>query len=343
MIDYRKSYSAVWRVFRVDELTWQDAELIGGIDSIQVTRSCSGNAPMLESGTMTLTGDFERGYYRIVMHATQDVETGRVDVATLLCESNKDTRNYGTKQPSVTCNSVLYPAYTQRILDGLYIPARADVVQFVAELLRGCLKAPVEVEGGFSISDFYWFDFGIRILEAAWEALDLGGYVMQIDGRGTVHIRPRPSTVALELDGANISLLDTKVQTDFNTSSVPNRYIAKSDTTVAVAVNDNPESDVSTVSRGYIYDEIDESPATVDNETLPQYAIRRLHELSTSISETRSYTREYWPDVYPFDIVKGSLDSIGIDGDMRVMNQTLKCGYGITVSEQAAREIDLWQ
>ena len=166
---------------------------------------------------------------------------------------------------------------------------------------------------------------------------------MQIDGRGTVHIRPRPSTPALDLDGANIALLGTKVQTDFNTTGVPNRYIAKSDETVAIAVNDNPDSDVSTVSRGYIYDEIDESPATVDNETLPQYAIRRLHELSTAVSDTRSYTREYWPCVLPFDIVAGSLDSIGIDGDMRVMNQTLKCSNGITVSEQAAREVDLWE
>ena len=343
MIDWGKSYSAIWRVFRVDEYTWQDAQLIGGIDSIQITRSCSGDAPMLESGSMTLTGDFERGYYRIVMHATQDVETERVDVATLLCESTKTTRNFGVSTPSVTCNSVLYPAYTQRILDGAFIPAGADVCQHVADMLRACIKAPVEVEGGFSIANFYWFDFGIRIIEAVWQALDIGGYVMQIDGRGIVHIRPKPSTVALDLDGARISLLQPSVLAELNTSNVPNRYIAKSDTTVAVAVNDNPDSDVSTIKRGYIYDQIDDNPVTVDNETLPEYAIRRLHELSTSISETRNYTREYWPGVYPFDIVKGSLDSIGIEGDMRVMNQTLKCTNGITVSEQAAREVDLWQ
>ena len=343
MIDWKRSYSAIWRVFRVDEFTWQDAELIGGIDSIQITRSCSGNAPMLESGNMTVTGGFERGYYRIVMHATQDVETERVDVATLLCESTKFTHNYGVDTPAVSCNSVLYPAYTQRILDGTYIPAGSDVAQYVAELLGDCLKAPVEVEGGFTITSFYWFEFGIRILEAAWEALDLGGYVMQVDGRGVVHIRPKPTAPALDLDGANITLLQPSVLTEFNTSNVPNRYIAKSDKTVAIAVNDNPESDISTVSRGYIYDKIDESPATVDNETLPEYAIRRLRELSTSVAETRNYTREYWPGVYPFDIIAGTLDSIGIDGDMRVINQTLKCDSGITVSEQAAREVDLWQ
>ena len=343
MIDWRKSYSVIWRVFKVNEQTWADSELIGGIDSIQITRSCSGDAPMLESGTMTLTGGFERGYYRIVAHATQDVETERVDVATLLCESTKATRNYGTVQPSVNCNSVLYPAYTQRILDGEYIAKGADVAQYVAELLRGCIKAPVEVEGGFAITEFYWFDFGIRILEAAWQALDLGGYVMQVDGRGVVHIRKKPTAPALDLDGANITLLQPSVVNEFNTSNVPNRYIAKSDDVIAIAVNDSPDSDVSTVNRGYVYDQIDDAPAPVDSETLPEYAVRRLHEMSTSTAETRNYTREYWPDVYPFDVVAGTLDSIGIDGNMRVVNQTLKCANGITVREQVAREVDLWQ
>ena len=343
MFDWGKSYNAVWRVFKVNESTWADAEQVGGIDSISITRSCSGDAPMLESGTMTLTGDFESGYYRIVMNATQDVTTERVDVATLLCESRKSTRNYGVSQPNVSCNSVLYPAYTQVMLDGAYIAAGADVAQFVAELLRNCIKAPVEVEGGFTISSFYWFDFGIRILEAAWEALNIGGYVIQIDGRGVVHIRPRPSTVALDLDGANASLLGTSVLSEFDTSDVPNRYIAKSDETVAIAVNDNPESPVSTVSRGYIYDEVDESPATVNDETLPMYARRKLEELSTNIAETRSYTREYWPDVYPFDLVKASPATVGIIGNLRVVNQSLTCSQGITISEQAAREVNLWQ
>lgn len=343
MIDWGKSYNAVWRVFKVDEATWQDAQQIDGIDSVSITRSCSGDAPMLESGTITLTGDFESGYYRIVMNATQDVTTERVDVATLLCESHKNTRNFGAVQPNVACNSVLYPAYTQRVLDGAYIAAGADVAQYVAELLRGCLKAPIEVEGGFIISSFYWFEFGTRILEAAWQALNIGGFVMQIDGRGVVHIRPRPSIHTLDLDGANAALLGTSVLSEFDTSDVPNRYIAKSDETVAIAVNDNPESEVSTVRRGYIYDEVDESPATVNNETLPMYAMRKLEELSTNIAETRSYTREYWPNVYPFDLVKATPATVGITGNLRVMNQSLTCANGISISEQSAREVNLWQ
>lgn len=325
-------------------MTWAESELVGGVDSINITRSCSGDCPRLESGTMTITGDnFEQGYYRIVMNATQGVESERVDVATLLCESSKSTHDYGASQHSVSCNSVLYPAYTERVLDGAYIPAGANVAEFAADMLRKCIKAPVVFEGGFMLADFYWFEFGIRILDAVWIALNLGGYVMRIDGRGTVHIMPKPTKAAMSLDGANVSLLSTKVQSELNAADVPNRYIAKSDLTVAIAVNDSPDSPVSTVSRGYYYDEIDDSPAQVDGETLSMYALRRLSEMSTAVTAVRTYQREYMPDVLPFDLVTGTLASIGISGNMRVMNQTLNCSAGITVSEQLAREVQLWQ
>lgn len=343
MIDWTKSYIANWRVFKVNEQTWMDAEKIGGVDTISVTRSCSGDAPMLESGSMSLTGEFERGYYRVVMDAVQGVESERVDIATLLCESNKQTRDFNTVQSSVVCNSVLYPAYTQRLLDGTYIQAGSNVAEFVAKLLGGCIKAPVEVESGFIISSHYWFEFGIRILDAAWEALNIGGYIMQIDGRGVVHIKPRPSTPALSLDSANVALLGTSVGTELDISNVPNRYIAKSDATIAIAVNDDPSSDVSTVSRGYIYDEVDDSPATVDDETLPMYAVRKLVELSTNIASLYSYTREYWPDVYPNDLIEGSIEAVGTTDNLRVLNQSISCGNGITVSEQVAKEVSLWQ
>ena len=159
-MDWTKSYSAAWRVFRVNADTWADSELVRVVDSVNITRTSTGNCPRLESGSMTITGaSFEPGYYRIVMNATQGVETERVDVATLLCESNKSTHDYGVSQFNVSCNSVLYPAYTQKVLDGAYIAAGANVAEFAADMLRKCIKAPVMVEGGFTLAEFYWFDF----------------------------------------------------------------------------------------------------------------------------------------------------------------------------------------
>lgn len=345
MIDWTKSYESVWRVFRVDASTWSDAEQVRGVDSISVTRSCATDKPMLESGSMTITGDaFERGYYRVVMNAVQGAQSQRVDIATLLCESTKNTSNYGTRQFSVSCNSVLYPASTQSVLDGLYVPAGANCAEFAASMLRSCVKAPVNVMGdGYTLTEHYWFEFGTRILDAVWTLLNLGGYVLQIDGRGEIAVKPQPTESALTLDGANVALLGAAVTNVMDTSDVPNRYIAKSDRAVVIAVNNDPDSPVSTIARGYYYDEVDDSPATIGTETLADYAVRRLEELSTGISDVRTYTREYYPDVYPGDLITGTLDSIGVNGTMRVVNQSLTCNQGVTVSEQAAKEVKLWQ
>lgn len=62
------SYTASWRVRRMDEDSWQPTGEVTGIDSIAVARSTNdGNSPLLESGDMDITGQVEEGYYRIEM------------------------------------------------------------------------------------------------------------------------------------------------------------------------------------------------------------------------------------------------------------------------------------
>ena len=87
-------------------------------------------------------------------------------------------------------------------------------------------------------------------------------------------------------------------------------------------------------------DEVDESPTPVNGESLEAYAVRRLEEMSILENE-RSYTREYTPGVYLYDIVRGSIP--GLEGDMWVKDQTVNCGKGITVEEKAVRKEALWR
>ena len=77
-------------------------------------------------------------------------------------------------------------------------------------------------------------------------------------------------------------------------------------------------------------------------ETLTAYAQRRLEEESM-VYDVRTYTREWWPDIFPFSVVRGSLASVDLDGDLRVVSQTLTCGLGITVEEQSRRETYTWR
>ena len=337
-MDWTKSYTSTWRVYRVNRNTWADGEALKKVDSASVSRTADGS--VLESGSLEVSGEFSTDYYRIVMVAQQGWEFVRVDVATLLFEIKGGTIDFGRTVTSINGYSVLRPAETTAIAIGGYAPAGIDGVQYAKELLESAINAPVETEGSFTLNDHVVHELGSSVIEAVWAVLNAGGYIMQIDGRGVVHIRPKPTEPSLKITNANIGMLTNGIDFESDMSEIPNRYIVISDDAVVIAENNDPASIVSTVSRGYFVDMVDTSPTPVNGKTLNEYAKDRLKELSI-LKDERAYTREYVPDVYLYSLVRASID--GLQGDMRVTSQTVNCGNGITVNEKASREIALWQ
>lgn len=346
MIDWRAGYHSSWRVYRVNPDTWADAGLLPGVTEITVERGRESVGPTLESGSMSVDvavgAGFEPGYYRIVMLAEQNDEVERVELATLWCESSSGNVNRGIDQTSVTCSSVLHPAQTTLLEAGSYAPAGVNGAMFVADMLSEAINAPVVADGSFTLDDHYVFDAGQQVIDACWKLLDAGSFVIRVSGDGTVHVTPKPTQPSLSLDSANARLLHPGVEHTLDYSQVPNRYKATDGTYRAEAVNDDPSSITSTVRRGFFHDANDTSPVRVNGETLGAYATRMLREKSTVLDE-RTYEREWWPDVFPGDVVKGSLPSVDLDGDMRVQSQNLACGRGVIVTETSAREVILWQ
>lgn len=337
-MDWTKSYTSTWRVFKVNRKTWADSEMLQKVDSASVSRTADGN--VLESGSLEVSGKFDSDYYRIVMTAEQGGELARVDVATLLFDVKGGKIDFGRTVHDVDGYSVLYPASTTAVTLGEYAPAGVDGVQYAAELLRSSINAPVETEGSFTLNDHVVHELGSSVIDAVWAVLDAGGYVIQIDGRGVVHIRPKPTEPSLRINNNSIGMLSNGIDFDADYSDIPNRYIVIDDDRVTIASNDDPTSIVSTVSRGYNVDVVDTSPTPVNGKTLQEYANDRLKELSV-MKDERTYTREYAPDVYLYSLVRASID--GLQGDLRVTSQSVTCGNGIVVNEKASKEIALWQ
>lgn len=337
MIDWSKSYTAFWRVFKVNTDTWQDGDVIAKMDSLSITRTADGE--LIESGSLEASSEIEDGWHRVVMIAEQDGNTERVEICTMLFESNGGT--YGDDRHEALGRSVLYPASTQRLLAGSYILSGADGADYAAKLLRSATPAPVEVEGSFTVNETIVHELDSTVLEAVWSVLNAGSFCIQIDGHGTIHIRPRPTTTALELNSLNARLLMPTIEYRDSRVEVPNRLTAISGSRSATAVNEDPSSPVSTVNRRYFVDVVEQDAIPVNGETIDAYAVRRLKQLST-YSDERTYTREFYPDVYPYDIVEGSIPRVGLDGKMYVVSQSLECGAGVVVTERAVKEVALW-
>ena len=344
MIDYGLSYQSEWRLYRVDTRTWADGPAMDGLMSASVTNSLDGD--LMQSADIgyetDMDDDFEEGYYRIVMAAFQGGEAERVEVATLHCASTTWTAEMGMRSWKVTGRSVLYPASERRLLVGQYAPAGCDGVEWAVSMLRSSCLAPVGSVGSFTLDVNVVFDTGTSYLEAVWKVLDAGGYTIDIDGRGRITVMPMPSEVSLSLDSTNADLIEDGASGGVDLTKVHNRYYAIEGTTIEEAINDDPDSIVSTVRRGYCSDVVDRSPKRVNGETLAAYARRKLAEDSVVV-EPRTYRRDWANGVRPGRIVMGSLRSVGIEGMMRVKTQKVTVGDGIMVEETAEREVSLWR
>ena len=338
-MDWSKSYTSTWRVFRVNRRTWADGEILKKVDGASISRTADGR--MLESGSLEVSGKFETDYYRIVMTAEQGGELARVDVATLLFEVKGGAVDFGRTVHDIDGYSVLYPASTTAVTLGEYAPAGIDGAQYAKSLLESTINAPVEVDAGvsFTLNDHVVHELGSSVIDAVWAVLDAGGCIMQIDGRGVVHIRQKPTEPTLKINNASIGMLSNGIDFSADMSDIPNRYIVIDDDNVVIATNDDPNSIVSTVSRGFFVDAVDTSPTPVNGKTLEEYANDRLKELSV-LKEEHTYTREYAEKVYLYSLVRASID--GLQGDLRVESQSISCSNGITVTEKASKETALW-
>lgn len=335
MANWKQGYTASWRVVKVNPETWADGEVLKGVESASVDRSATDSVPLIDSGTMTVSEAMPETWCRIQM--ARDGE--RIDIATLLFQS-VSTRVDKASRYVANGFSVLKPADDMVLVRGTYAPKGVDGAAYAASLLEECVMAPVQVEGSFRLGEHVVFDIGSTYLEAAWSVLDAGGFCIQTDGTGIIHIRELPSEPALHLDRLNREVVGVSIDDEYDLSGVPNRYYAVDGSDFAMAVNDDPNSPTSYEARGRYVDAIDTSCTRVLGETLAAYAARKLKEASV-VTRKRSYTREYWPDVHPLSIVRGALPKAGLSGDMRVLSQSITCGKGVTVNEVAGLEVSL--
>ena len=349
MIDWLEPYSIDWKFFSVNEDTWDDEELIDGVTDVTIDRDCTDSVPLIETSTLTINleidSEFVEGWYRLVGYVFQNGVYERVPIATMLYEITSDEVDYGVAKATVKGQSVLLPAQETSMRNGAYVPKGADGAYWVWEQLDRCLTAPVFIVGdGFTLDNYVVYDSGESVLSACWNVLDTGKWCLQIDGDGTVYILEKPKEPDLEIGVTGLALLKPSIKRSRGRFGVPNRYIARDGKYEEIAENNDPSSPSSYQNVGRWIDAgVDENPSYVNGESLWTYARRMLEELST-VSMTYDYNREFYPEVYPFDIIRAYAVNEGFVGDLRISKQKLEIkDGGISVSETALETIKLWR
>lgn len=349
-VDFTQAYTSHWRLVSVDPDTWDDGNDVEGVYSASVNRDATDATPLLETASFAvdqdITDEFEEGWYRLLLIAEQNHILERYPISTVLVEKADDSVNFERLSTNLSGYSVLKPLADRKNIgtDYRYAPKGVNGAQWVAELIDDVTPAPVMVDGdGFKLDKQVVFSPGMTYLQMIWDVLDMKKWCMSIDGEGNITVQARPEEPSMEISYLNPKGLQNGVTRSLDISAVPNRYYAiDNDGNREIAENRNSGS-TSYSSRGRWVDYVDTSPTRVDGETLYAYARRRLEEESTVVRQY-SYTREYWPEVLPFDLVSAFLPDLGLNEEIRVMSQSLTCGgNGISVSETSGLEIKEWK
>ena len=178
-------------------------------------------------------------------------------------------------------------------------------------------------------------------------------YNLGLDEMGRIIFLPEQDTISLQpvwtFDDGNSSILYPELSLDHDLYGIPNvvevLYSDKSAHCYARIVNNDPNSPISTISRGreIIHRVVNPSLNGVPTQgQIEVYAEQLLRNLST-LEYTVSYTHGYCP-VRIGDCVRLNYERAGItDVKAKVISQTIKCESGCPVTEKAVFTKKLWR
>ena len=317
----------------VDPLSWRDLkrfEITGG----SIERS---EADLLESADIDATELPEGGeaWVRVWLDAEQNGVT-HVPLFTGLTSAPSRDIDGRRNTYKIECYSVLKPIDDILTERGFYVPSEVTAPAAAARLLRTGV-APVEVAEDTTLptlQNAIVAEDGETNLTMAEKVLEAIDWRIRIDGSGVIYIEPNTTSEVALFDVNDNDVIEMAVTDEYDWYSCPNVLRVISNDLTTIARDDDPDSPLSTVTRGReIWNE--ESSVTLGtNESIGAYAIRRLKELQ-SPARTISYSRRFHPDVTVGDIVRVNHPEIGIDGAFRITSQSLELAYGCRTTEEA--------
>lgn len=330
LMDWKSGYSSTYYAYIVDSVSWRETdrlEITGG----NINRTDAG---LRDSADIECTGYSGREtYIRVYLDTKQAGETVHEPMFTGLATSpSRDIKgNYETQ--TLECFSVLKAADDVLLQRGYYVPAGLDSARAITDLLS-IIPAPIEVEGaapGLQMSIIA--EDGETRLSMADKILTAIGWRMRIRGDGTVVLAPRPTDAAAQFDPLDHDVLEPSINIDYDWFECPNVFRAVMDDLSAVARDDDPDSPLSTVSRGREVWAEETSCDLNTGESISEYAARRLKELQ-AVRLTARYSRRYDPGVLVGDLVHLRYPAQGLDGLYRVTSQSVELSYGASTTEE---------
>ena len=162
---------------------------------------------------------------------------------------------------------------------------------------------------------------------------------LQIEGDGSIYLSsadPDSIDVSAIISPEINDVIETNFSRSMDWFDCPNVYRAIYGDYSATARDDDPDSELSTVSRGREIWMVDDSAALMEDESIGEYAQRRLLEEQIR-SEHVSYGRRFLPEINQGDRIR--INYPELLGDFFVDSQSISLGFNAKVNETVSRYI----
>lgn len=332
---WNKGFSAQYYAAFVDPVTWRDTgrfEITGGT----VKRSDSGLRCSADVDCMKYDQQTER-YIRIWLDTKQAGLANHEAVFTGLATAPERDINGNLEENSLTCYSVLKSAQDVLLPLGYYAPVGVNGGQLVKQLLSETIPAPVTIIGNLpSLSQYIIAEDNENYLSMSEKILAATNGRLRVLGDGSVEIRPMSTEITVRFDPLSNDSIEPQLKAVNDWYGCPNVFRAVMGDTSAVARDDSENSPLSTINRGREVWMEEKDCDLSENETLAEYAQRRLKEEQRHYLAV-NYDRRFHPDILPSDLVQLNYPQQRISGNFYVTSQSIQLGYGARTSEEVVQ------
>ena len=329
-MNWAKGFSASYYASFIDVHTWRDVSRFEITDgTINVSDSQLVNSADITA--INYTGS--ENWIRVWLDAKQGDDSEHVPVFTGLATSPSQEINGVLTTNKLECYSVLKPAADILLQRGWYAPAGFNGGEMIANLL-GCIPAPVYIaQNAPVLTQSIIAEDGETNLSMVHKILVAINWRIRIDGYGNVQILPKALNASVRYSADNNDVIEPHLIVDSDWFNCPNVFRAVADDVSAVARDDSPDSEFSTIRRGREIWQEEINCDLADMESIADYAYRMLKE-NQQKAVTIQYDRRYNPDITVGDIVSLHYPKQGIEGDYRITSQTIGLSYGAKTSDE---------
>lgn len=353
MIDWTKPMFQRYEYYKVSPNTWQDTELITSVNTGTITKDIS--VDTLGSASFVIDGLYGEHYIRTYLVCEQNGETHKECLGTHLLQSSSTRFNGIRRTANIVAYTPIMELKEKSVPICYTIPKGTNIVPVVTNNFMANMRAPfVQTYNEIKNTDYdIVADVNDNWAGYLSTVLSQNKLAYRMDALGRVEIYEPlildTMTPVWKYTDDNNSILYKDVNYSQDIYGVPNVlevYISLPEGTAYTrVVNDDPNSPVSTISRGREIVKRETSPNITGIPTqkeLENYAIRRMKELSTIEVEV-SYSHAYCP-VTVGDCVRLNYRAAGLENiKAKVISQTIELTPGCKVSEVAKFTTNLWR